>query len=201
MSSSEEELSHSFPSTPSEFPSLIASFKVLSLRRTEFTSDSSNCGFDFAHSNPDFCGPPTASDRPTSSALSQFSGGRKSTEAGVRSVTRFCHIFLGSSTGWWAVLQLLCCQARNKSQEELLKKNKQNLSDRPNAGCCIDMYSATRDICSNIDSHQRITVGVLVKQYSMHMFLSHTSSLQSTNLIQHVFSGSNEVIGPKRSLV
>ena len=65
------------------------------------------------------------------------------TRAGVRSVSRFCQIFLGISTGWWAVLQLLCCQARNEFQEELLKQNKQNLSDRPNAGRCTVLL--TRD--------------------------------------------------------
>ena len=65
------------------------------------------------------------------------------TRAGVRSIQRFCQIFLGISTGWWAVLQLLCCQARHEFQEELLKQNKQNLSDRPNAGRCTVLL--TRD--------------------------------------------------------
>ena len=42
-----------------------------------------------------------------------------------------------SSTGWSAILQLLCSQTRNNLQEELLKRNKQNLGDGPSAaGCC-----------------------------------------------------------------
>ena len=69
------------------------------------------------------------------------------TRAGVRSIQRFCQIFHGISTGWWAVLQLLCCQAKNEFQEELLKHNKQNLLDRPNAGRCrrINIYVGGHD--------------------------------------------------------
>ena len=45
--------------------------------------------------------------------------------------------FLASSTGQWAVLQLQCSQARDILQEELLKRNKQNLHDRPSAALCM----------------------------------------------------------------
>ena len=48
----------------------------------------------------------------------------------------FVKSFLGCSTGRWAILQLLCSQARRKLKEELLKKNKQNLQKQPNAGRC-----------------------------------------------------------------
>ena len=41
-----------------------------------------------------------------------------------------------SPTGWLAILQLLCSQERRNLQEELLKRNKQNLDDRPSAAGC-----------------------------------------------------------------
>ena len=41
-----------------------------------------------------------------------------------------------SSTGLLAILLLLCRQARKNLQEELMKKNKQNLDDRPSAAGC-----------------------------------------------------------------
>ena len=49
--------------------------------------------------------------------------------------------FLESSTGLRAMRQLLCCQAREKLQEELLKRNIQNLHDRPSAAVCIAVGS------------------------------------------------------------
>ena len=49
----------------------------------------------------------------------------------------FVKSFLGCSTGRWAILQLLCSQARRKLKEELFKKNKQNLQKQPNAGRCM----------------------------------------------------------------
>ena len=41
-----------------------------------------------------------------------------------------------SSTGHWAMLTLLSSQAMGKQREELLKRNKQNLYDRPSAALC-----------------------------------------------------------------
>ena len=48
----------------------------------------------------------------------------------------FVDIFLESSTGRWAVLQLLYSQARVSVQEELLKRNEQNLFVRSKAALC-----------------------------------------------------------------
>ena len=49
---------------------------------------------------------------------------------------------LESSTGWLAILLLLCSEARKNLQEELLRKIKQNLDDRPSAaGCTVYFIS------------------------------------------------------------
>ena len=46
--------------------------------------------------------------------------------------------FLESSTGRWAMLQLLCSQSREKLRGELLeKKKKQNLRDRPSTAVYV----------------------------------------------------------------
>ena len=46
--------------------------------------------------------------------------------------------FAESSIGWRAMLQLLYSQKGNKLQEELLKRNKQNLNVRPTATRCSE---------------------------------------------------------------
>ena len=44
------------------------------------------------------------------------------------------------STGWLAIPQLLCSQAKNKFHKELLKINKQNLNVRPSVPLCISCH-------------------------------------------------------------
>ena len=57
----------------------------------------------------------------------------------------FVKSLLQSSTGRWAMIQLLCSQAKEKLQEELLKRNKHNLYVRPSAARC------TSSSCINYD--------------------------------------------------
>ena len=64
--------------------------------------------------------------------------------AAVGQTQGFVKRFLESSTGWWAILQLLCSQARNILHEELLKRNKQNLNVRPIAARCTTLEAKAR---------------------------------------------------------
>ena len=58
-------------------------------------------------------------------------------QSGALGLTQgFVTCFPESSTGWLAIPQLLCSQAKNKLHEELLKRNKRNLNVRPSAPLC-----------------------------------------------------------------
>ena len=54
----------------------------------------------------------------------------------------FIKRIVGSCVGRWALLQLQCSQARQKSQKELLGRNKQNLQKQPSDTLCTSLSSA-----------------------------------------------------------